>query len=165
MTNAPRSDFAGVDAAAAPGQPAIRSCHLPDGRRKATEWLAKNSTRRNRRRGVHPAVEDRTRQAQIGDRRAVNRQDRGDARLRRLHGAQLAAHHGSVVLVDDQDPAAGRPHARHLSALPRADQGPVVRSRQFVEHLRRAFGRQPLRALAGNAGSPHGSNRHRRQHR
>ncbi len=48
MTNAPRSDFAGVNAAAVPCQPAMCSRRLPAGRRMATAWLAKSSTRRNR---------------------------------------------------------------------------------------------------------------------
>jgi len=51
MTNAPRSDFAGVNAAALPCQSAICSRHLPGGCRMAMVWLAKNSSRRNRRGG------------------------------------------------------------------------------------------------------------------
>lgn len=52
MTRGPYSiDFAHINATALPCLPAICSRLLPDGRRKGTEWVAKNPTRLDRRAG------------------------------------------------------------------------------------------------------------------
>lgn len=51
MTNASRSDFVGVNTVAVSRLSTICTRHLPDCCRKATVWVTKNPTRRNRRAG------------------------------------------------------------------------------------------------------------------